>query len=403
MSEPDIPRNSSRKKAQVMRKRAKSSVTCQFPEDIDGAVVLQLAVHQAGYKVGEQSTKRFEERLENLGFHVGTKAEEYDPEKAEDCLYDRVCGDTMHLFVLSCLLFLCYCVQFVIVCVFIPMITKKELKGKIENVVDGKNEIEVWTHEHVAVKNVTCLNKAWSWEAAQLDDYGDYAETMKFLMYFPVHAGHFFGLVSILLFSCYLIIHFRRASQFVMLIWFTPACDMMTDFKSPSPMFIEVYGGMSTTVTQSIVFIIFLARLAAISCTGFWGIRFLALTENLTDFILNSVALVFILEIPEVLYKAFAPNDFQEIARQINNQLNELKVCVKPADKNPYDEEGNGIRVALLAVRFQRAISPLCAIGITILLFYGRHKLLETQHTIIQGALRSAGCDPDQLPPRGWL
>merc|ERR1711862_196066 len=84
----------------------------------------------------------------------------------------------------------------------------------------------------------------------------------------------------------------------------------------------------------------------------------------------------FILEIPQVMYQAFAPTDTQELMKRINTRIDEFKILV-------YHTNGQILSMV---------VSPLCCIALIITLLIARRKLHDTADVILRAAL-AAGCD----------
>merc|ERR1719409_139639 len=77
---------------------------------------------------------------------------------------------------------------------------------------------------------------------------------------------------------------------------------------------------------KGVVLLTFLVRLVSTAGFGFYGVKFLARTDNLKDFILNCVALQFVFEIPTIAYQAFSLVQTQQQLRRLNRKWDDAAV-----------------------------------------------------------------------------
>jgi len=223
----------------------------------------------------------------------------------------------------------------------IPHVSVNELKEK----VDAVNQFAAWRAEannHTA--QFICTGREWSWRENVADEMIKYNEQAYLLFAIPVTRGVMFGVLSMCLWVCLLIIQLRAASASLALFGLDDTT-IRDHVQSVSAQHKHAHHQMSwnmwneagdgccvdphrTSNAKIVIVGTFLVRLAATLGFGFFGMKFLAYTDNLRDFILNCVALAFVFEIPDLVYRAFALVDTQEEIRDLNAAFAKAKLTV---------------------------------------------------------------------------
>jgi len=141
----------------------------------------------------------------------------------------------------------------------------------------------------------------WSWEESQIANFVEYrtgvkSVWLKALILLGGNAnGELFGMLALLLWSATIVKALRACAQFSMIVGAYESDGDVLNFE-PSPALKVVVG------------IITVCRLVILVFLGIYGGQFLSYVDNLKDFILNSVALGFVIDIPDIFFNAFASN-----------------------------------------------------------------------------------------------
>lgn len=192
---------------------------------------------------------------------------------------------------------------------------------------DAGNELEFWrdgdgsgngaidshTEEHRAWASWACEGMDWSFFASALDDYGTYTTPFAST---PISKGRLFGIVALVLWSALIIKEFTMIVRFACLL-LLPTCGggqsacVVRDGRptiEALPCWVKLAAGCMVVV-----------RLAIIMVLGINGLKFLAYTENLKDFVLNSLALGFIFDLDEMVFATFVSPKHQQQLRDIGS------------------------------------------------------------------------------------
>lgn len=162
--------------------------------------------------------------------------------------------------------------------------------------------------------NWACIGQDWSWQESKIDDYTKYSASLLGAKGWMMK-GWVFGMVAIFLWSANIVSALRGVLSYFMLA--LPCTKIVRKDQYPKQAVQDELqklnehtdrGWWPQVFVKGTVVFIAIARLVAICVLGFNGVKFLAFTDNLKDFILNSVALMFVIDIPDILFKAFASN-----------------------------------------------------------------------------------------------
>jgi len=156
--------------------------------------------------------------------------------------------------------------------------------------------------DQTARAKYTCNGKEWSFQESELDNFIKYAQPVeaKLLQFMGKDApkGGMFGVLALILWSATIVGALRSAGAFSTIIWAENNLADQTE---------EGFADLSPgPVSKIVLAVVALLRLFIIATLGVYGGEFLAHTDNLKDFILNSVALGFVVDIPVVFFNAFA-------------------------------------------------------------------------------------------------
>lgn len=217
----------------------------------------------------------------------------------------------------SLLVFATFYIQTAFVWAMIPAISKDELIGKHNSVgfkldaadmcpkkqnnlfaewrCNRKDGADVSFDGKTPRAQYACNGKEWSFQEAQLDNWVKYTGLVKsaLMMFLGDGAprGAIFGVLALILWSATIVQALRKAGEFGTLI----LAESETSTAFPQSV------GLKLTVA-----IVALFRVFVVVSLGFYGGKFLSHTDNLKDFILNSVALGFVIDIPDLFFNAFA-------------------------------------------------------------------------------------------------
>lgn len=137
-----------------------------------------------------------------------------------------------------------------------------------------------------------CNGESFSWEESVADDLSKYSSEGT-LLFHRLTRGLMFGTVAIAIWAAAIVDNFRHWIHFTTLLLVRGQTSLFAWSFHANPLlkiFIAIFS---------------IARLFNIVIIGWEGIKFLAYTDNLKDFILNSVALGFIYDLPGVMFSAF--------------------------------------------------------------------------------------------------
>jgi len=137
-----------------------------------------------------------------------------------------------------------------------------------------------------------CAGDIFNYHADKLGDMGDYSSKAH-LFGIDMARGLMFGILSIIVWASVVVENARKAVDFFIL-----AC-------LPNRRDTTVFTWDSLGL-QIVIGLIAIFRCGVQLLIAFHGVRFLAWTDNLGDFILNSLALEFLYQIPDKMYNAFA-------------------------------------------------------------------------------------------------
>lgn len=242
-------------------------------------------------------------------------------------------GRTFHCGCMFVLAVFVLVLQFIFAGWMIKSIAKNEYAEKLhvhdynqfwewrKNDKDGNQtsyEGETWAHW-------ACKGSDWSWEESKIDDYKKYNQDIPFwplatidkngnLM--PVHArkGIVFGVVAIFLWSASVVKALRSIAAYIMLM--LPSTEVV-EMSASSPRHLPVCKG-----TKGLTFVFGLLRTLAICLLWLYGAKFLAYTDNLKDFILNTVALQFVIDIPDIIFMTMASNVDKQALEKFQDTMN---------------------------------------------------------------------------------
>jgi len=155
-----------------------------------------------------------------------------------------------------------------------------------------------------------CKGQSWSFHETKIDDVAKYAASP---MGGNLHVGQVFGFFAILMWAGLIIRELRSNMNYALLLFMPRPVKHRPCYEFNK----ELYAGRITSLplaVKGVVVLVFLARLCINFSLGIYGLRFLSFTDNLKDFLLNSVALGFVYDIDELAFSAFiAPHKKQAI------------------------------------------------------------------------------------------
>jgi len=149
-----------------------------------------------------------------------------------------------------------------------------------------------------------CDGQSFDWQEGKIDDLAKYNKKIKVWREYT-RSGPAFGFVAICLWSAMIIKAFREWCGFAMLLLpHLERDDTETRAVSRAPLL--------KPWAQVFLAVVSLGRLFVLTTLAYYGMKFLSFTDNLKDFILNSVALSFVLDIKDLLFSALAANSQKE-------------------------------------------------------------------------------------------
>lgn len=250
-------------------------------------------------------------------------------------------GNLFSLVFLSSILLVSMYVQYVIGSFIAPLISLDEYAEKLD--VEGEGNLFVrWRNSPLRGAkpvmtlpgethgDLACSERQWSWEEDVIDDIGKYRRKMTFLMMFPIGSGHFVGIVTLSLWVCTAVAQLRAWGGFLLLA-FLP--EFLTEEAVAAIEESHKAGGammdFSRHRAKICIVLVGIGRGMLIADVAYNGVLFLAMSDNLKDFILNSVALAFVFELPQLLYKAFAMTTLMDDLQTIRSHFEDKRVRLK--------------------------------------------------------------------------
>jgi len=173
---------------------------------------------------------------------------------------------------------------------------------------------------------LACTGRAFGYAEEKADDLGDYAAPRTLFNYFPMSAGKLFGLLAIAVWGG-TVSNALRGVCLNATVAYRMAMERQKDqdknpqkplpLQSKLPYCLVVLFGYRWELVFAIIFVF---RMIIIYQLAFWGVKFLAWTDNLKDFILNSVALAFIFDLPTLMYSAFASSHDKNLVAEFRER-----------------------------------------------------------------------------------
>lgn len=188
---------------------------------------------------------------------------------------------------------------------------------------------------------------------------------MTIFMFFPISKGRFFGLMAIFIWACTVTVQFRKWSSFCLLLFVQPPRRTSQGHVQENEPALWHTVGMKAAVAA-----VALLRMFTTISLVVYGTQFLAHTDNLKDFILNSVSLAFVFELPTLVFAAFSPVD---TALEI----------VKANEK--WAQEHQKILISKFVGHFS---GPFCSLICVIIMAYGMKLLFHFSNELDQTVFR---------------
>lgn len=249
--------------------------------------------------------------------------------------------------------------QFVILNQMMPMLAKDQLKDKLKiSETDPEtqqtttwNELEEWaledgnkvSHDDKSLamgqkpwKHWACSGKDWSWQESQLGDQADYHTMATSSLGFT--NGRLFGLIALSLWMAMVLKELRSIARYIHLLCLPSDGDgyhqrKANDFSNHgAPKWYldsiekKWYLDSLSVSAKGVVVIIAIWRLVVNIWLGYKGALFLAYTETLKDFVLNSIALGFIFDLDEMVFQVALSS-----GKQTRVQQCEPVMCSSPS------------------------------------------------------------------------
>lgn len=168
---------------------------------------------------------------------------------------------------------------------------------------------------HFTKQGLICNGLSWSWEANMAEDMLNYA-TYSWLSMNNLPDGRFFGYVAITLWILYVLQELRSIFSYMCVLSIGQPPKGRSAFHFDQLSGAGQLVGLTKGVMVAIVMVT-MARLALCLTLGFYGIKFLAYTTNLGDFILNCVALLFIHDVDDLCFAVLLSHDKQKAVRTL--------------------------------------------------------------------------------------
>jgi hypothetical protein len=203
----------------------------------------------------------------------------------------------------------------------------REIMGVVENDTES-NAFKMWREDPDGGAGKSwgydwagwaCNGKDWSWEESQIGNYDNYKKPLEKIDFFGwkkdlkvwsrfrVSNGKAFGLIALFLWSSAIVKGIRDAFEYGFLAHCTTEIVQsltVEDLIKGDTLAEET--GIMTTCAKISVLLVGLIRITLLALLCRQGVQFLSHTDNLKDFVLNSLALGFVMDIPSTLFSSFA-------------------------------------------------------------------------------------------------
>jgi len=216
--------------------------------------------------------------------------------------------------------------QFMFTFYLIPPISQDEYSGKFEfSATDGvENVMENWRREQgVPHEGEThgwafwaCRGNDWSWEQDMIDNFQKYSTHSEFAFGLNFRNGTIFGLCATFLWAASVVKAFRSCAGQASLL-------LMDEDHSTKKLDFSLWTNPLCKLTLALMVT---SRMIVIAGMAYHGVNFLVYTDNLKDFILNSIALGFVFDMPDLLYDALAANNEKSAIEYFSTK--EMKVSL---------------------------------------------------------------------------
>jgi len=222
------------------------------------------------------------------------------------------------------LTFLTFYIQFVFGFYLVPAVAGDEIFEK----VNITNQFKLYRTNHVGNMTDICDGEKWSWPESIADDLSKYVDHAHLLFIFPMCQGRLFAIVCMGVWACVIAMQFRAVFHSFVLVFMKNNTDDTDDeigwcCEDP-PDHDQVDDSnmnWNSLIGKSAVIKATFWRLLSVGYVGYYGMMFLAYTDNLKDFILNSVALAFIFEVPLYVHSAFMRLDTTRAIKDFNEEM----------------------------------------------------------------------------------
>jgi len=199
-------------------------------------------------------------------------------------------------------------IQLLLSKVLLGAITSDAVSAKVAT-SDG-NRFEQWRNELDSGGEMSgdhawaywaCNGQDWSWQQSVIADYQAYTQQVL-----GISSGRFFGIVAISLWMAFIVREYKDVVTYAQLMTLPECLAGKECYYDEENMKIDktnLYG--LPCWVKFVVLLVAVCRLVICSFLGYYGVQFLAYTESLKDFVLNSIALGFILDIDELVFSVF--------------------------------------------------------------------------------------------------
>mmetsp|Transcript_31815 Transcript_31815/g.93001 ORF Transcript_31815/g.93001 Transcript_31815/m.93001 type:complete len:395 (+) Transcript_31815:105-1289(+) len=173
---------------------------------------------------------------------------------------------------------------------------------------------DVWGSES-DYRGLICSGKTWEWEASMASNMADYAK--KSWLTAGAHAnGKVFGFLAITLWAGYIMKEFRSIGNFFCLLSLGRPPNGKSAYTFDAASKEGRLNGVSIGTGIAIV-VVGVFRILLTFFLGLYGCKFLSFSTSLGEFILNSVALLFIIDIDDLCFALMLSRDKQKAVRSI--------------------------------------------------------------------------------------
>jgi len=211
---------------------------------------------------------------------------------------------SLTLVLCTSLTILTFYIQFVFSFYLVPAVADDEILEKVPE--NGTNQFEMYRDLHGARMPHICGGSKWSWPESVADDLRKYTQPAHLLLFFPMCQGRLFAIVCIGVWACVIAMQFRAVFHSFVLIFMKNSIQPAITQGEPQDPPEEIADlNWDSWIGKCAVIKVTFWRLLTVGYVGYYGMMFLAYTDNLKDFILNSVALAFIFEVPIYVHMAF--------------------------------------------------------------------------------------------------